>query len=74
MESVAKMLYEKNETNPELKLSAKPEVIFNTRAPIIVAQFEKESLRIDLQFPGPNLQSLRNTNLVKHYVMVSTLI
>jgi len=55
-------------SNPEFKQTSKPEMITRTHTPIITAKLEN-NLKVDVQFPGPNLQGLRNTNLVKYYVL-----
>lgn len=70
MEIIAEMLANLEKTNPELKLSEPSVVLPYLSVPLIVSKFTN-GLSLDIQFPKISMQSLRNTNLIRNYVLVN---
>lgn len=59
-----------DEKYAQFELSEPVTPIYHTKVPIIIAKF-KNGLSLDIQFPRDNMQSIRNTHLIKGYVEVS---
>lgn len=70
MLTIVDLIKNLNRENELLKLSEPPTIIRQTRAPLIIAKFES-GFSIDIQFPRENFQTIRNTNYIRHCIMVS---
>lgn len=55
--------------NSTYKLIEPISIIRQTKIPLIIAKLES-GFRIDIQFPHINFQAIRNTNYIRHCIMV----
>ncbi|KAK0412220.1 hypothetical protein QR680_006096 [Steinernema hermaphroditum] len=64
MRNVADLL----EKSSELKLQYECVLLMRSRIPLVVVKLAN-GISVDIQFPSSNFHAVRNTNLIRHYVM-----
>uniref|UniRef100_A0A1I7ZNF3 PAP-associated domain-containing protein n=1 Tax=Steinernema glaseri TaxID=37863 RepID=A0A1I7ZNF3_9BILA len=64
MRSVADLL----EGSSEVKLKSECQLVMRSRIPLVIVNLAN-GVSVDIQFPNATFQAVRNTNLIRHYVM-----
>lgn len=70
MEIIAGMLANLEKKNLNLKLSEPAVILSHLAVPLIIIKFVN-GLSLDIQFPKTSWQALRNTHLIRNYVLVN---